>query len=217
MADEQALVLATRENYEMEHGIVGWSFRPTHIIYRKLAFHTAGGYYYYSNAPKRRPISDIHPSIRSIQDFARYIETNEVEWEQEPRKEGDEDGRIRELAIPHRVHAYVVIQLEAGFRYLFDNDYPAISFGTYDVDKPTADAYFGDVLHYDPRTKKLAPGFNSQCSIAVFSAIPRIPGSGTSKQKLNFNVVDARQEDVTIDPDIRYPGTGGDVDGGGTP
>lgn len=205
--------IKSKDNFRMKSGVLGGNFKPTHIIYRKIAHDGTGNVYI--NAAKRRLIADIDPAYRKIEDFVAYAAKNDIKWEQEKYEEINDDGTIAKLAIPIQVHAYVVIHLDKNLSLTFDNNYPAVSLGTYEAGKKEADNHYGDCLHFDGT--KLTPGDVTGSYIAVFSAIPRKPRTNKSKQPLNFNVIDGHNTDSTIDPDIRYPGTGGAEDGDGGP
>lgn len=197
----------SRQNIPMKcRTVIG--FDATHIIYRRFSYDPATGFRY-AQKPLRRRISDLPIALQPIDAFAAHAAVNPIQWQEEPVDE------TTPLAIPARVHAYVVLQLDNELPMEFDPGFPAISFGTFEIDQVTADRHYGDVMHFNSGTGHLQIEPCAKCRIAVFSVLPRTP---ESRQALNYNLVDFGGTAVTIDPDIRYPGNGGAVDErGGTP
>lgn len=206
----------SKENHLLKDDIL-CGFTPTHFIYRMLSHDGRG--YYYSDRALKKPISDITGGLNTIEAFVRYLQHGgTVNWDQEPREEHNPDGSIQKLAIPIHDPVYVIIQLDRNLPFTFDNNYDAVSFGEYeDDDIGQADLHCGGVQHVDT-AGVLAKRHTRDCRIAVFAALPKTGRPMGSRQFLNFNVVDGYGTDATIDPDIRYPGTGGiDDENGGTP
>lgn len=183
------------------------SFRPTQVIYRELNF-TGGSHYTYHDHPW--PIPQGWPGIEA---HARNIINNGY------TKQKDDYEEDEPLSIPVRADSYIILSTRGNqiFPY-FSATGPGVTLAGSTHDEPPAADIFGKLRHYDPRGAgafTAAPCAN--CQFVYFSAA--VNEIEDYVQKLYFNVLELQRMGRTvphsIDPDIRYPGNGGEVDGGG--
>jgi len=177
------------------------NFKPDRVVHRVVSI-SGNAMFEYS-----RPVKAYawpQPAFAGIGDLVRFLADN-VE-----RGARDAVDPRHPLAIPVNGHAYVVIELSDQLPWCFDPDYYGVTLGA--MAAGAADKH-RDVLHYNPQTKALQEDGCENCRFVVFSTLLPTPDT---PQPINFNLVDGNGTKFTIDPDIRYPGTGGEVGGGGS-
>jgi hypothetical protein len=183
-------------------------FNPEYVIYRELGPTFP---WYYSRIDKPLVIKNI-PGWTNIADYVKSVALGMNQPPPPPPIPPQETvAEDSELTIPIRKHSYIILAINKGLGATFaydasNRDVQAIDFGEYyDTEQLAKDSY-GELRHIDPQTGLGYARAIPNCRMVYFSAIPT-PVADTS-QKLNFNLL-AKRTGTIVDPDIRYPGNGG--------
>lgn len=190
-------VLNYEQNIMEDNDPVG--FLPDRVIHRVVGFD--GGIFEYQNPLKAYRFDR---ATMNIQDFVRRLAAG--------NPNGDPDPDIDRLSITVNAPAYVVIELSEHLGWFFDPDYRGITLGKLDptASRP-ASGMHSRLLHFNDHSQDLERRGSPNCRFAVFSTLRPLEDK---PQAINFNLIDSHNTRFTIDPDIRYPGTGGEVGGG---
>lgn len=175
------------------------NFVAEQVIYRKLSFY---GDWYYIERHKPILISKLKQADPqwTIEEHVRNIVQNgQSPYFQDVMQD-------EELAIPNLRHSYIVLELDNKISWTFASKNSGITLGAYDPDQPTADRLYGWLRHVHPTTGDSVIEPVSKSRLVYFEAVQ---GTDGHKQKFYFNLEGARGTVTNVDPDIRYPGNGG--------
>ncbi|MEI9851858.1 MAG: hypothetical protein WDN24_14640 [Sphingomonas sp.] len=116
-----------------------------------------------------------------------------------------EDGP---LTIPVRADSYIVVSIKGNLFFpYFSSTLPAIELADSNMAEPPSGDLYGELRHHDPATGQFSAKPCANCQYIYFSAAAN--QTHGYEQKFNYCVLDARGTIHFIDPDIRYPGNGG--------
>lgn len=172
------------------------TFDPKRVIYRLLAFDPVRGFYF------RDPLKAFcwpHPKYHTIEDLCLHLaKTIHANGDPEPYAESEP------LGIAVKSDAYVILELAEDLPWSFEPSVAGITLGKYE--SATSDTMHGKLLHFDPSNQTFRAAGSRGSKFAFFATNPP-----ANQQSINFNLVDAGGTPCSVDPDIRYPGNGGDV------
>lgn len=176
---------------------------PTHILYREIKLYTSPIRFAFSK--RYRPIA-TGAGGPSIEEFLRNIGTYSG-------YDGDALEPTGPLDIPVKRHFHLVIGLDRSDGLTFRAGGKAgLTLGDYfQDDQSLADTMYSSLRYVDDRGN-IRPVTAAGCRtllLTVVSAAMASPGTNPYQQPINFHVIDGGGTPLTIDPDIRYPGTGG--------
>ncbi|HEY0412732.1 MAG TPA: hypothetical protein VGD66_06305 [Allosphingosinicella sp.] len=170
-------------------------FIPQEIVYRRLGLDCRRYCFAYEMLEKPT-VNGAHPEFKPIEEFTQEILASRYSTK------GRDLEEIKPLDITISRHAYIVMELPAGWTFSPDAMLPGITLGG---PNPDSDAY--GQLRYVIKGKPPSADPVSNCSLVYFSAINR-SGTPPYYQPLNFNIVIGDGVAVLVDPDIRFPGGG---------
>ncbi|MEZ0244023.1 MAG: hypothetical protein ACAH11_11655 [Sphingomonas sp.] len=195
-----------KEDYEhhvMEHSSP-YQFDAKRVIHRVLDINDTGGKFeFFYKKPLQAYCWPQEDRFESIDELVAHLATKPVNGTEEKYPE---DGP---LIIPVKSHAYVVIELAPRLPWRFAPGAAGITLGKL---QDGGKLKHGDLQHY-PKDDASKPQHTApkNCRFAYFSTLVTAEGAD---QALNFNLIDGNGSKFSVDPDIRYPGTGGDVGDG---
>ncbi|MDB5673273.1 MAG: hypothetical protein JWM65_255 [Sphingomonas bacterium] len=185
----------------------GTNIVPTHVIFRQIDYDIAKGHFRFSRRDLRVSLAKLQSKFTSPLDMMNYIanggKLSSGQDDKPPLEKGELDFSIQ-------VPSYVIVSIKPGFNWTFDPGKKGATLGS-----DTYLDYYEKLLHYDHVNNRLSAGGFKGCRHVVFSArpLPANPAGGDTEQPINFNLVDARDTPITVDPDIRYPGNTGLTEG----
>ena len=171
------------------------------IIYRKIKIESHPVRVVYSEKWTPIKLQQGSPTIEEfVADPAQHANAGEPL---------DED---KILDIPIREPSYVVIELDPQDGLRFNPNRAGITLGKYFA----GDEDLAGKLYSSPKyvgvTGMIAEEPMEGCRMLFFPTVPfskHRPDVTSYNQPLNFHVIDAAGTPLTIDPDVRYPGNGG--------
>lgn len=177
--------------------------KPVQIIYREIDYDVTGDCTCYSVSTKRVPFNRLKRKWSGIEDFVLNIKDFYGQnFSQEDLKEENV------LGIPLRYDSYIVLLISKNRKWTFSPEFAGVTMGNYD--NAAYNEYYENLVHFDGND--FSPDPIKNCRLIYFSAKPRMPQDIPGKdniQKFNFNFFDGAQNGTSVDPDIRYPGNGG--------
>ncbi|MEZ0244022.1 MAG: hypothetical protein ACAH11_11650 [Sphingomonas sp.] len=190
-------LMASYNQYDMDSGDPQ-NFNPLRVVHRILNLDREDGFLYRS-AVKAYPWPQ-RPRFNGINDLVRHLGTRCAT--------GMPDvNEAKVLDVPVGADAYVIIEIAPDLNWRFDPRRDGVTLGGIAND---ARLRHRNLMHFDPGTAILQEPPCPDCRIVCFSTLVPL----VANQPINFNLIDAHGTPISVDPDIRYPGTGGDVGDG---
>jgi hypothetical protein len=171
---------------------------PAQIVFRELYLINNDTEIRYSRIDKRIPWKKLkHNNINDvIKNIDKYIKKS-IEQDVSEKKLED---------IPIRKPSYLILRIKDTEPHDFSRITGAVTL----LDESFID-YFENLVHVDVNGQLSTTPPSTKCRLVVLSVRP-LPKKGDSQAiALNFN--NDRGQLISIDPDIRYPGNGGAIDG----
>jgi hypothetical protein len=171
------------------------TFDPKRVIYRLLAFDPVRGFYF------RDPLKAFpwpNPTYPQIEDLCLHLATT-IHVNGKPEEKAEDTP----LSISVMGDAYLVLELAEDLPWSFEPSVAGITLGKLGTD---AMKLHGALKHFNGKTFDAAG--SKGCKFVFFAT--KQPEKDVP-QAVNFNLVDAGGTPCSVDPDIRYPGNGGDV------
>ena len=178
---------------------------PSHVIFRELNYDLTKGSFIYSRKDQKVLLTKLQSKFSNPLDMMHFIaNTGKISKKQDNQPMPE----VRELDFSVHEPSYVVVSIKPSFNWAFDPRKKGITLGS----EGNMDCY-ERLLHYDGTQLSGQPVVGCRHLVFLARALPPNTAGGDTEQPVNFNLVDASGTQVTVDPDIRYPGNTGLTEG----